>query len=258
MMVLRESATALIVTICAASLGVSQARAEASADASPAPAVEVSPAATYREPLQPTVLPRSAPARRIANLSPGQCLAELRKRKLDVRRIKSMGGIASPLRLGPSIGDVRVYAPGRKSIYGILDCRLALALDELAKVLAAEGVTELHVDNFYRPRAHLPGKKSKRSQHAYGMAVDVQALKTKDGRLLVVERDFRGQLSQPVCGENAQISEADTASILLRNVVCAVVRAGIFHDILTPNYDAAHHDHLHLDIRRGADYYTLR
>jgi hypothetical protein len=38
----------------------------------------------------------------------------------------------------------------------------------------------------------------------------------------------------------------------LRNIVCAAARAGLFHHVLTPNYDAAHRDHLHLDIKRDA------
>jgi hypothetical protein len=32
--------------------------------------------------------------------------------------------------------------------------------------------------------------------------------------------------------------------------VCDIVRSGLFHHVLTPSYDAAHRDHLHLDIKR--------
>jgi hypothetical protein len=35
-------------------------------------------------------------------------------------------------------------------------------------------------------------------------------------------------------------------------VICDVARSGLFHHILTPNHDAAHKNHFHLDIARGA------
>jgi hypothetical protein len=36
----------------------------------------------------------------------------------------------------------------------------------------------------------------------------------------------------------------------LRNIVCAIARTGFFHHMLTPNYNQAHENHLHFDIKR--------
>jgi len=111
-------------------------------------------------------------------------------------------------------------------------------------------VVEVRVDNMYRPHAHLPGKK-KPSQHSYGLALDLTRLKLSDGRELVIERDFQGAIGEPVCGSGAPAALSGDAK-LLRDLICDVARSGLFHHILTPNHDAAHRNHFHLDIARGA------
>jgi hypothetical protein len=210
-------------------------------------------AASYLEPLPPPVVAKTSQASRWAGLSPGQCLAEVARRKLGVTRFRGAAvGVATPVRVTGPIAGVRFVTPGKKSPYGILDCRLALALSELAEVLARYDVVEVRVDNMYRPRAHLPGRK-KPSQHSYGLAIDMTRLKRRDGSELVIERDFQGALGEPVCGEGARARpELSSDAGVLRDLICDVARSGLFHHILTPNHDAAHRDHFHLDIARGA------
>jgi hypothetical protein len=207
--------------------------------------------ASYQQPLPSVIVAKSSPASRWASLSGAQCLAEAGRRKLGLSRWKGAAlGVSTPVRVKGPIGGVRFVTPGAKSPYGILDCRLALALDDLAQVLKRHDVVEVRVDNMYRPRAHLPGKK-KPSQHSYGLAIDLTRLKRADGTELIVERDFGGAIGEPVCGEAARAELPGDAGAL-RNLICDVARSGLFHHILTPNHDAAHRDHFHLDIARGA------
>jgi hypothetical protein len=207
--------------------------------------------ASYRAPLPATHVTKSSPASRWASLSATQCWAEVTRRKLGVTRAKgAAGGVSLPVRVTGAIEGIRFLTPGKKSPYGLLDCRLAVALADLAVVLKRHGVVSVQVDNMYRPRAHLPGKK-KPSQHAYGLAIDLTRLKRADGTELIVERDFEGQIGEPVCGESARAGLGAEASAL-RDLICDVARSGTFHHILTPNHDAAHRDHFHLDIARGA------
>lgn len=208
---------------------------------------------SYAEPLPSPVVAKSSLASRWAGLSPQQCLAELSRRKLGVTRFRGMAvGVATPVRVTGPIAGVRFVTPGRKSPYGILDCRLALTLSELAPLLKRYDVVEARIDNMYRPRAHLPGKK-KPSQHSFGLAVDLTRLKRADGSELVVERDFEGAIGEPVCGDGARARpELSSDAGVLRDLICEVARSGLFHHILTPNHDAAHRDHFHLDIARGA------
>jgi hypothetical protein len=201
--------------------------------------------------MPPTLLGRRAPAIRYANLSPGACRAELRKREIAPRNAGvATPGVATPVRIAGPLRGVAFVAPGRRSIYGVLDCRLLLVLDDLAEVLARHDVAAVLVDNFYRRRARLPGRKL-RSQHAYGLAADVYGFKLSDGRELFVERDWQGQIGEPSCGPESRIIGGTDASLALRNLVCDIARAGLFHHILTPNFDEAHENHLHLDIKRG-------
>jgi hypothetical protein len=219
--------------------------------------------ALHAEPAPATVAPYTAPlpaahsvpkstATRLANLSTAQCSAELRKRGIKSKRAgKAAPGVASPLRLDAPLHGVRFVTPGQKSIYGILDCRLLLALDELAPRLAEQGVTEVRVDNMYRPHAKLPGQ-SKPSQHAYGLAVDIYGFTLTGGKRLEVEADWHGELGTPPCGPEGRLTEPVEASVTLRNLYCDVGRSGLFHHLLSPSYDLAHKNHLHFDIKRDS------
>lgn len=215
--------------------------------------------APFRQPLAAQTTELQRISERIANASPGGCRSELKRRKLPVAFVGgNVKGIATPVRLTGELRGVRFIAPGKKSVYGMLDCRLAIVLDELAAVLAEQGVTAVHVDNFYRPRAHLPGSR-KRSQHAYGLAIDIYGFTLSDGTTLVVERDFHGAIGAPTCGPEATIGAAgDAKSIALRNLVCVIAQTRVFNYLLTPDYDAAHRNHLHADIGRGGKNHVVR
>lgn len=213
----------------------------------------------FHEPLPGPERIASAPARVYANYSATQCRGELRRRGLPTRPAPSPArGVATPLRLNGPLGNVRFVAPGARSVYGTLDCRLVLALHDFSSLLEEHGVTEVHIDNLYRPRARLPGRKYKRSQHAYGLAVDIMAVKLADGRTLHVEHDWIGTRQTPPCGPESELTDASEGAVLLRNIVCSAAREGLFHHVLTPNYDAAHEDHLHLDIKRDARAIVVR
>jgi hypothetical protein len=217
--------------------------------------------------LEPLPAPETAGrsrATRYAQLSPAACRTELQRRALPHVRAGSAQGVATPIRVTGALRGVRFIFPGPKVPYGVLDCRLALVLDDWAELLAELRVTTVLVDNAYRPRARL-GKK--RSQHAYGLAVDVVGIRLADGTELRIERDWMGRIGEPACGPGARIYQASNEHavatpsaaaglvdrpLVLREIVCAAARGGFFHRTLTPNFDPPHRDHLHLDIGRDA------
>jgi hypothetical protein len=71
------------------------------------------------------------------------------------------------------------------------------------------------------------------SEHARANALDFAGVRLADGRRITVARDFRA------VGPPGQFLRG------ARNGACAVFRA-----TLSPDYNAAHHDHLHLDMGR--------
>jgi hypothetical protein len=212
---------------------------------------------SYQLPVGDTLTTRKAMGTKYADLAPASCRAEVRRRHIPIIAVKSAAGIVDPMRLAGKLRGVHFVTPGPKSVHGILDCRLVVLLDDLSDVLASEGVATVYVDGLYRPKAHLPGKKAL-SQHALGLAIDIHSFGTKDGRALVIERDFAGAIGSPVCGATAAVESRSRDSVDLRNIVCAIARAKAFHYLLTPNYDQAHVNHIHGDIKRGAREHVVR
>ena len=213
----------------------------------------------FHEPLPPLNLPRSAPAMRYANLSPKQCRAEVKKRKLPVKRDRRpTPGIATAFRLTGPIHGVTYVTAGPRSFYGLMDCRLVLTLADLAEVLTEHDVDRVVIGTMYRRGSRLPRSRRKKSQHAHGLAADVVSFRLTDGSTLSIERDWQGELGAPACGPEARLTETTEAAVALRNLVCDIARRGFFHFMLTPNYDRPHHDHLHLDIKRDAKRGVIR
>ncbi len=203
----------------------------------------------FHEPLPSKATPASAPAKRYATLSPARCRAELKKRKLPVLRLRgNVRGIANAVRLPKELNGVRMLVPPRSSKWGLLDCRLALVIDDLTKLLAKHDIVAMSVGNFYRPWSRL--RKRVKSQHHYGLAADIVSFSLQDGRKLSVERDFQATIGEAVCGPDAVMHEMTDEAVRLRNVVCDVARAKLFHHMLSPSFNAAHRDHFHWDIKR--------
>jgi hypothetical protein len=223
--------------------------------ASPASPPASGPAAApppqpYQAALPAPEMSASAPARHFANLSPAQCRAELAKSALPVERDRRpTPGVATGTRVVGPLHGVRFVVPPRSSPYGVVDCRLTLAFGALADVLAAHGVTAVFVDNVYRARAHLPGSR-RPSQHNYALAADVTSFQLADGRRLVIERDWPAALGAAPCGPEAELGSDTAEALELRNLVCDIASHQLFHHILTPNFDAAHSNHVHLDLQR--------
>ena len=243
-----------------ASSAASASAPVAASSAPEPPAAPAFPPQSFQQPLPPpdSSAWANATARRIANLSPSRCRAELRKRNLPVKRVGgNTRGVATPVRITGPIHDVRFLGPGERSVYGILDCRLALILDDLAPVLARHDVAAVRFDNTYRRSAHLPGKR-KPSQHAYGLAMDIRGFALSDGRFLSAETSWHGARGDPACGPDAVPSDASDDTLQLRNIVCDIAKAGLFHHMLTPNFDAAHHNHFHFDIQRDGNRIIIR
>lgn len=92
------------------------------------------------------------------------------------------------------------------------------------------------------------------TRHPAGLAIDVGILKKRDGSLLHVAAHFDGKIGARTCGEGAP--EADKpAAKELREIVCEAREAGVFTYALTPNFDAPHADHFHMEIKPGVKWF---
>jgi hypothetical protein len=124
-------------------------------------------------------------------------------------------------------------------------------------------VEEVRHFGLYRPE-RPPGAKRKKgarpapapsagqatSRHPAGLAIDVAAFRKRDGTWLRVADQFYGRIGARTCGAGAP-RPAYSDARELRSIVCEAADAKVFTYVLTPNYNAAHRDHFHLEVKGG-------
>lgn len=194
------------------------------------------------------------PATRYARLGREGCLAELRARKVRFSTLAVAPGVLAPVRLeGPLRGvDFGTAAPlpaRRGGSADVMDCRLVLAADDWARDLAAAGVTRVVLASAWRPAKTPPGAaaaSAPKTRHEGALALDVLRLEGRER--LDVKTDF-GPTPRRMspCAADA-VSRLGGKSKALRTLVCGAVRAKLFHVALTPAYDRAHDNHVHLEV----------
>lgn len=194
------------------------------------------------------------PAVRYAAMTQDVCEAELTSRGIPFTR-ESAKGVLAPVRLGGPLHGVTFRTNLREAarattIWEILDCRLALALDDFSKILEAHDIVEVRHYSMHRaaPKSWPDDKIGK--QHIGGLALDAAHFVKSDGSALDVLDDFKGRRGRKVCGKKAPAGKTPAAREL-REIVCSAVDAGLFNVVLTPNYNRAHRNHFHLEVTAG-------
>lgn len=172
-------------------------------------------------------------ARESLRIPGGQrCLALLDRLQIEHRRLRARGRMATPVEITGAIAGVRYTNAGKTWL--LCDCRLALALHWAAPVLSAWRISEVEHYGAYADRGTRRGRPS---LHALGLALDVAAFKFADSTQRV-RRDYaRDQGSG--CAQDAPA---------VNRVVCQLRGLGLFRELITPDHDADHHDHVHLGI----------
>ncbi len=84
------------------------------------------------------------------------------------------------------------------------------------------------------------------SNHSFGRALDVRYLYLDDGRTLDIDKNSDFKVTPGGTCTTAKASQTGTSK-LLYDLVCEVAEAKVFTTILTPNYNAVHRNHLHMD-----------
>ncbi len=199
----------------------------------PLPAAEPTPSQTATakesEPLAPAKLEKHDPRTIPGGLA---CLIRLRALELEFASLPALKGVDTPVKVTGPIGGIayRGLGGGAKALHA--DCRLVLALHRAAPYLRSLGVKAMHFSNAYSYRLMPSGRLS---QHAMGLAIDVHKV-TIGEELLDVQEDFELAL------------EDGCAGAPLNRMACLLKSWGLFDWVLTPDFDAAHRNHFHLDI----------
>jgi hypothetical protein len=161
------------------------------------------------------------------------CLTELRDKSIPFRTHAPVLGVATPVVLAGPLRGVRFYAADKRPF--LADCRLLLALDEVAPDLARLGVTDVRFSGAYVYKLTHPGRMS---MHAYGLAVDLHAFRI-GGTTLEVKTAFA----------RARGTACNGTSPALNLVACRIRAHGVFKEQLGPDDNAAHFDHFHVALK---------
>lgn len=197
-------------------------------------------AATNAE-VRPLRLPHTAAA----------CAASLKQAGVEYREVSTAAadGIAWPIRLTGPIGGIRIEGgatPEADTNY--LDCRLAATLLAWAPSLRARGIVAIEHYSMYRSLSRVGGS-DKPSGHAAGRAIDLGRVELEDGRMLSVLTDWKNRKAN---ADPCASWRDDSAGQLLRELACDAAQRGFFQVIVTPHHNAAHANHLHLEIDPAA------
>jgi hypothetical protein len=171
-----------------------------------------------------------------AEFPPGDdCLERLRSAGVAFNLVSDKRGVETPVAIQGPIGGVRYWTVGAGPM--VSDCRLALALAKIAPELRGLGISAMRFSGAYSYRMARVGRLS---LHAYGLALDVHEV-TAYGQSYVVTRDFAKGLPNG-CAADAPV---------LNRLACRLAQLRMFQELLTPDSNADHHDHLHLAIARA-------
>jgi hypothetical protein len=176
-------------------------------------------------------------------------------------------GIADPVTVTLPIGGLGFTPIGTTTprTTWLMDCELALALRHAADVMKAHDVTRVEDYGLYNYRCidqtvQPPCPGSTLSMHAHALAVDLAAFTTTDGARYSVNDDFLvdagGVGVARACAAPAAPRSGKDA--WLHELVCDLHAHEIFFIELTPDYNAAHRDHFHVDLTPGADFVHRR
>ena len=159
-------------------------------------------------------------------------------------------GIVHAVEITGAIGGVALTAADQPLV---VDCSLAVSLDEAGRYLRDAGVDAATFSSAYSRRT-VRGT-NRPSKHSYGLAIDVHTFSGPDLGSLRIDRDYEQGLGDAVDCLGRPLTQGGATLKLLQ---CQLARSGLFHLVLSPDFDDAHHDHFHLEVKPWSERTALR
>jgi hypothetical protein len=199
------------------------------------------------------------PAVRYGKLTQDECEAELTARHIQFAR-EPAKGVRQPVRVSSALHGVEFRTNEKDhgtNVHEITDCRLVLALDDLAQMLAAHDVVEVRHYSIYRaPEKSWPEGKVA-SRHNGALAIDAARFVKSDGSFLDVLEHFHGHIGAKTCGDGAGPHPVTPEATEIREILCSAVDAHLFNVVLTPNYNRPHRNHFHLELTENVSWFLV-
>ena len=121
----------------------------------------------------------------------------------------------------------------------------------------AHDIVEVRHYSMWRPPAKSWPEDKDATRHAGAVALDAGRFTKADGSTLDVTRDFHGAIGAKTCGDDAGPRPATPDALELRSILCETAAQHLFNVMLTPNYNRPHHNHFHLEVTSGVQWFLL-
>ena len=169
------------------------------------------------------------------------CLSQLSEHGVQAQPWKAAlpTPVATPVQLQAAVSGVS-FRFMHAAAGSVISCELATRLRDIAEVVSKHGVHTVWVMSAYRDHPYP-------SFHTLGLALDLSRFDTEAGSL-VVKSDYVIDRARETCAETPSKKASDKHR-KLQAIACDLAASGRFSSVLTPNYNAGHRDHFHVDIR---------
>lgn len=166
-------------------------------------------------------------------------------------------GVADPVTAEVPVNGVFYRSVGaanrRTTLFG--DCSLVLSLARAASFMRERRIVEVTDYGIYNYRCigggTPPDCPNGISQHAYATAIDLAGFTDVDDTYYSVNDDW---VIDPESEETCEAASEPGKDAFLHELICALKGAAIWNIVLTPNYNAAHRNHFHVDLSPDSDF----
>ena len=167
------------------------------------------------------------------------CLKTLDRLGVEYSRVKRRG-IDIGVEVSGAIGGVTYEGYRKKPL--VLDCSLVVSLAVAGRYLGQHGITRATYSSSYQ-RRKVRGS-DRWSRHSFGLALDVHVFTGDDLGTLRVRDDYEQGLGDEVDCVGQPLTQGGA---ILRALACQFERSELFRMVLTPDSDAAHYNHFHIE-----------
>lgn len=193
----------------------------------------------------------------VGDLAVATCREWLDAFRIDYTAGPTAAGIVDPVTAKMPINGVPYKAVGaanpRTTLFG--DCRLIKSLVLAAPSFRERDITQVTDYGVYNYRCigggTPPNCPNGISQHAYAMAIDLAGFTTGDGAYASVNDDW---VIDPDAEETCEAPTVEGKDRFLHELICELKANDVWKIVLTPNYNADHRNHFHVDLTPTSDF----
>lgn len=177
-------------------------------------------------------------------MAPQKCLSVLSQAGVSYKQGSSNGMMFNPVVIGGRVAGVEFVS----KMPIIVECDFAVALLKMAQVLSAQGIEAIGFFSVYRPSSGY-------SFHSLGLAADINWFKHRKWKVGVwIKSNFEVNENERTCDYRTRTKRGK----IIMDAICELWEKRIFNTIVTPNYNDAHSNHIHVDLRPGDNRFYLR